>query len=73
MLNILNKLTLQKKLQKFVTHNVLLDKKTQQQNNQTKNLQVPGIEPGTSRSGCVTSAPQSQLSETFVVKAHVCI
>jgi len=53
MLSILNKLTLQKELQTFVTNNVFLDKKviTQQQQNKKSNIKTladPGIEPGTS-------------------------
>jgi len=42
MLSILNKLTLQKELQTFVTNNVFLDKKgkTQQQQNKTSNIKT---------------------------------
>ena len=45
-----------------------------QQKNQTKTLREPGIEPGTSyyQSGCVTSAPASQLRESIVVKLFNC-
>jgi len=60
-----------------VTNNVFLDKNSknttneQQNKNQTyKPLPEPGIEPGTScaQSGCITTAPQSQLRVSFVVK-----
>jgi len=74
MLSILNQL-LQKKLQNAVTNNVFVDKKVkthQQQQNKKSNIKplpVTGIEPGTyrSQSGCVTSAPPSQLRETIIV------
>ena len=50
MLSILQKLSLQKKLQNFVTRNVFLDKnvKTQQQQNKISNIKhlpEPGVEP----------------------------
>jgi len=79
MLRILNKLTLYKELQTFMTNNVCLDKKVkaQQQQNKTSNIKPvpePGIEPGTSctQSGCVTTAPPSQLRVPFVVKLFNC-
>jgi len=73
MLSILHKLTLQKKLQNFVTNNVcFLYRKvtTQQQQNKTSNkkpLSEPGFEHGASRaqSGCVNFAPPSQLRRTI--------
>ena len=75
MLSILNKWTLLKEMQKFVTKIVLLEKSkhttTTKQNNQTyKPLPEPGIEPVTSctKSGCVTTAPPSQLRVSIVVK-----
>jgi len=40
MLSILNKLTLKKDLQKFVTNKVLLDKKLKHNNNKTKKNQT---------------------------------
>jgi len=51
--------------------------KTQQQQNKQSNikrLQEPGIEPGTSctQSGCVTTAPPSQLRISIVVKPFNC-
>ena len=49
MLRILNKLTLYKELQTFVTNNVFLDKKVKTQQKTTKKTHTnPGIEPGTS-------------------------
>jgi len=80
MLGMLNKLTLQKKLQTFVINNVFLNKKvkTQQQQNKKikhkKPLPEPGIEHGTScnQSGCVTTAPPSQLRGSIVVKPFNC-
>ena len=48
----------------------------QQNKNQTKKpLQEPGIEPGTSctQSGCVTTAPPSQLRVSIVKKLSNCI
>jgi len=79
MLRILNKLTLYKELQTFVTNNVVLDKKvkTQQQQNKKSNIKPlpePGIEPGTTctQSGCVTTAPPSQLRVSIVVKLTNC-
>jgi len=53
MLSILNKFTLQKKLQNIVTNNVFLDKKVKHNHNKTKHeaqkpLPEPGIEPGSS-------------------------
>jgi len=74
MLSILNKLTLQKELQTFVTNMCFGQKEnTQQQQNKKSNikpLQEPWIEPGTSctQSGCVTFAPPSQLRVSIVVK-----
>jgi len=72
----LYKLTLQTKLQHFVINNVFLDKKvkTQQNKKSNKYLSEPGIEPGTSRnqSGCVTTAPLSQLKKTIVVELFNC-
>jgi len=54
-----------------VINNVFLDKKvkTQQQQNKISNIKTlagAGIEPGTSciQSGCVTTAPPSQLRES---------
>jgi len=79
MLRILNKLSLFKELQTFVTNNVFLDTKvkTQQQQNKKSNIKplpVSGIEPGTSctQSGCVTTAPPSQLRVSIVVKLFNC-
>ena len=70
MLSILNKLTLQKDLQNFVTNRVFMDKKSKNtKKNQTlKPLAEPGIEPGTSctQSGCATTAPPSQLIVSIV-------
>jgi len=76
MLRILNKITLQKKLQNFATNNVFLDKKskkttaTKQNKSNIKPLAELGIKTGTSRtqSGRVTSAPPSQLRITIIVK-----
>jgi len=74
LLRILNQIPLHKELQTFVTNNVFLDKKikTQQQQNKKSNIKPlpePGIEPGTStsESGCVTTAPPSQLRISIVV------
>ena len=79
MLSILNKLTLQKDLQNYVTNNVLLDKMYKHNNNKTKKSNIktlpePGIEPGTSctQSGCVTTAPPSQLRVSIVIKLFNC-
>jgi len=61
-------------MQTFETNNVFLDKKvkTQQQQNKKSNIKTveSGIEPGTSctQSGCVTTAPPSQLRVSIVVK-----
>ena len=62
---ILNKLTLQAKLQTNVTNKVLLDKretnKKQNKNIKQNSLPEPGMEPGTShtKTGCVTFEPPS--------------
>ena len=79
MLSILNKLTLPKELHNFVTNNVLLEKKLKHNNNKTKiqtekPLPEPGIETGTScnQSGCITTAPKSQLRVSIVVKLFNC-
>jgi len=79
MLCILNKWTLLKKKQTFVTKVVLCETikntTTTKQYNQTyKPLPEPGIEPGTSctKSGCVTTAPPSQLRVSIVVKLFTC-
>jgi len=63
-ISILNKLTLQKKLQHSVTNNVL--------DNKVKHKM--GIEPGTSRNqiGCVTTAPPGQLRVMIVIKLFNC-
>jgi len=61
MLSLLNELTMQKELQKFMTNNVFWTTKLKHNNkteNQTlKSLPEPGIEPGTSctPAGCVSS------------------
>jgi len=58
-------------LQTFVTNNVFFDKKVKtQQQNKKSNIKTLGIEPGTSctQSGCVTTAPPSQLRLSIVVK-----
>jgi len=80
MLRILNKLTLYQELQAFVTNNLYLDKKvkSQQQQNKKSNIKNScwsrGFEPGTSctQSGCVTTAPPSQLGVSIVVKLLNC-
>jgi len=59
-----------------MTNNVFLDKKVKTQQKQNKKIkhthpcQEPGIEPRASftQSGCVTSAPPSQLRVSIVVK-----
>jgi len=61
MLSILNKLTLLKELQTFVTNNVFFDKKVKPQQQQSKNWNIkplpdPGIEPGTSCTQCGTDS-----------------
>jgi len=69
MLSITKKILLQKNLQNCVTNNVFLDKKEtttttiQKIIKHKKTLPEPGLETGTSRtqSGCVSSAPPSQL------------
>jgi len=79
MLSILNKGILQKKLQYFVTNNVFLNKKskntTTKQNIKHKSLcRSRELNLGTlaAQSGCVTSAPPSQLRVTIVVKLFNC-
>jgi len=79
MLSILNKLALQKVLKHFVTKSVFLDKKRKINNNKTNNqtykpLPETRIEPGTScsQSGCVTTAPPSQLTVSIVDKLFNC-
>jgi len=70
LLSILNKLTLHKELQNFVTNHVFWTKSKNTKTTKSKPLPEPGIEPGTSRnqSGYVTSAPPSQLRISIVVK-----
>ena len=72
MLNILNKLTLQKELQNFVTNNVFLDKKQQQQNKRSNIKTLAGAGNWTqtfrTQSRCVTCAPPNQLRVKIVVK-----
>jgi len=78
MLNILNKLTLQKELQNCVINKCVFRQKVKaQQQNKTqtqKLLQEPGIEPGTfcTQSGCVTTALPSQLRISILVKLFNC-
>jgi len=66
MLSILNKLTLQNKLQNFVTNNVLLDKKVKTQQSKKSNIK---IKLGTFRTqcGCVNSAPPNLRSRSPAV------
>ena len=77
-IHIMNKLTLQKKLQNIVTNNVFLDTtvKPQQQNKKSKikPFPEPEIELGATRnqSGCVTSAPPVQLRVKIVVNLFNC-
>ena len=74
MLSILNKLTLQEKLQTFMINNVFLDKKSKNTTTTKQKIKhknpCRSQEPGTSwtQSECVTTAPPSQLSVSFVVK-----
>jgi len=80
LLSILNKLTLQKKVQNFGTNNVFLDQKSKKKTTaqlkikHKKPLLEPGIDPRTScaQSRCVTPAPPSQLRVTIVVKLFNC-
>ena len=74
MLSILNTLTLQKKLQHFVTNIVLLDKKvkTQQQQNKNQIKNTCRSRKWNAQSGCVTYAPPSQLRVKIVVKLFNC-
>jgi len=79
MLSLVNKLTLNKKLQNLVTTNVFFGQKvkTQQQQNKKSNIKTlagPGIKPGTSctQSGCVTTAPPSQLNVSIVYQLFNC-
>jgi len=81
-LSILNTLTLQKELQKSVTNNGFLDKKEKHNKKNKKSNKNPcrsrELNPGTSRtqSGCVTTAPPSQLRVqlrvSIVVKLFNC-
>jgi len=59
MLSILNKLTLQKKLQTFITNNVFLTKKvkTQQKQNKKSSIKTLALDGNRTQSGCVTSVP----------------
>jgi len=78
MLSVLNKLTLVQGIAKVCDKKGVFWTKVktqQQQNNQTlKPLPEPGIEPGTSctQSGCVTTAPPSQLRVLIVVQLFNC-
>jgi len=76
MKGILNKITLQKKLQHLVTNYVFWDEKstTKTKYANKKLMPGPGIEPGTSRtqSGVVTPARPSQLRIMIVVKLINC-
>jgi len=79
MLSILNKLTLQKELKNFATNNVNFEQKVEHNKNKTNNqtyapLPESGIEPGNSctQSGCITSAPPSQLRVSIEAKLFNC-
>jgi len=65
---------LQKKLQTFITNNVFLTKKvkTQQKQNKKSSIKTLALDGNHTQSGCVTSAPPSQLRVTIVVKLFNC-
>jgi len=78
MLSILNKITLHKELPNCLTNNIFGQKKpkTQQQNKKSniKRSPEPEIEPGTfsTHSGCITTAPPSQLRGANAVNLFNC-
>jgi len=73
-LSMLNKLSLQRELQNVVTMDKRKNTTTTKQKIKQKPLPEPGIEPGTSctQSGCITTAPPSQLRLSIVVKLFNC-